>query len=288
MKITTRSIIASLLIGTISSAAHAQSSCEDDPRLHRIADFVALKAQGEVEPMQTTAATFLSLTPATREALGSDILVFDGACNANQILQGAPATRIEVPFITYYNGLYNAAVNEDAQSAQLIRTSFRPEPVDLEDFVPMLSAINAPPIVRAHIALTIGVAEYDETALVGDNTQCDNPVNFLTYADVFTAGGGTVSSKNGHPVLALSILPNGLMDILPGNLAMRQPSVGAIASERCILDSGRVSALAVKAGLSVYLHNSLYVREFTRAEIETWIARREGGDNTPVDVSTFQ
>lgn len=288
MKINTKSLIAAVLISSASSTAYAQSSCEDDPRMYRIADFVAQKAQGQVEPMEMTSETFFNLTSIVRTALGDDILVLDADCKGAQVLQGAPAFSVEVPFASYYNSIHDAVVRDDAKAIEMILTSFRPEPVDLEYFITMLAAINTPSIVRSKIAASIGVAEYDQNSLTDDNTNCNDPVKFLTYADVFTAGGGVIDNRKGPSVLAIG--KNAAFDMVtfPGRFYIAQPSTGALGRKRCSLDAGHVSALAAKAGFSVFPYPNSRLGENDIAAIEAWIASRQPGDDTPLDVSIFQ
>jgi hypothetical protein len=287
MKILTNSIVASALLVLSTTVSFAQGSCEDDPRMARISDFVTAKMEGDVEPMQLTSETFFNLTPVVRDALGEDILLLDDDCETHQVLNGVPATRLEVPFAEFYNGFYDAVARNDSKSTEIILTSFRPAPLDLMALMPLFTSISAPSKIEEKMMKILSVTGLSTNDIPASNCKVEEEQHYLTLAEIFVASGGRVVNGNDPAVIAVPGLSSKQFYIFPGAVPVSAPNSGVVDKTSCQAGSADVARLLTEAGAMVYNSKSNYVDDYEIEAIEEWVKNQKSGDSSPLDSSIF-
>lgn len=183
---------------TLPLAASAQASCQDDERLYAMGDFLEEQRNGTAEPLRLTAETYLNLTPRAREIIGDNLRLLDASCNAMQVVDGEPPVRVEMPFPLLYNAFEDSVLRGDERTSAILLRSFRAEPMDSAGFLGLFTLVSNDQALVERMASAAGITAHTSANLgTAAAWHCNNPTQYLQYADFFVRLGGKVEGYTG-------------------------------------------------------------------------------------------
>lgn len=115
----------SLLVG-MSQTSQAKT-CIEDERLPRLTYYI--NANKIVAPLKVHASTYLAFTTDLRSKLGDKVAVLDDDCKVVRVDNGRLSQKVNVEFSVLFSAFYDAAVNRDQETIDIILRDFKARPV---------------------------------------------------------------------------------------------------------------------------------------------------------------
>ncbi|SDL54067.1 hypothetical protein SAMN05192555_10578 [Franzmannia pantelleriensis] len=190
-------LVTTVAVASLPLAATAQAACQDDERLYRMGDFLEAQSDGNAEPLQLTAETYLRLTPNARDVIGDNLRLLDANCNTMQVVGGEPPVKVEIPFPLLYNAFEDAVLRGDEKTSGILLRSFRAEPMDSAGFLGLFTLVSEDQELIERLASAGEIAAHT-SANAGSNaaSRCNEPTVYLHYADFFVRFSGQVEGYN--------------------------------------------------------------------------------------------
>jgi hypothetical protein len=185
-------------LASFSSSVFA-NVCMDDPRMFTIKTVLTQAANGTpYKPLKLTPETFLKLTPATRQALGDNITVYNEQCIPQEIFKGQLPSKIEMPYEDLAYALHMSMIQNDLKTAKVITNSFISGPKTPDEIVRMITPLAWHDSAINHL-YSQGLLEKRSMINTGtsSNTKlCNATLSELTHLELFSALGGKASETD--------------------------------------------------------------------------------------------
>ncbi len=108
--------------------AQAQAEiCTEDKRLARLTHYI--NSNKIEQPLIVRASTYLSFNAKLRSKLGDNLRVLDAQCNQVRVENGRLVRPINLDFNVLFSAFYDAAVNREQSTINIILRNFKAAPV---------------------------------------------------------------------------------------------------------------------------------------------------------------
>lgn len=259
--------LAMAICAVLAMPAMASAACEDDPRMHSFATFLADAKQGPVEPMALTPETFLNLTPAVREVLGDNIVVLDQQCGHVQVFSGQVPARLSVPFPVLYSAFYDAVLRGDTVTQRVVLEGFKAEPMEPLKVMNLVQRASSDAEVMAKLSSALGIGLHTGRGVNGSGTCGKGTAKAppaISLLDIYVRFGGMASTNDAW--VAISNDSNSQMtDVETGSI------LEGISPKSCeVLDPIAVLSSLRTAGI-IAIQGSSYDAHKFREERQKWL-----------------
>jgi hypothetical protein len=185
-------------LASFSSSVFA-NVCMDDPRMFTIKTVLEQAVNGTpYKPLKLTPETFLKLTPATRQALGDNITVYNEQCIPQEIFKGQLPSKIEMPYEDLAYALHMSMIQNDLKTANVITSSFISSSKTPSDIVRMITPLAWHDNATNHLydqgllQKRSMINTYDDA----DIKLCNATLSDLTHLELFSALGGKANETD--------------------------------------------------------------------------------------------
>jgi hypothetical protein len=185
-------------LASFSSSVFA-NVCMDDPRMFTIKTVLTQAANGTpYKPLKLTPETFLKLTPATRQALGDNITVYNEQCIPQEIFKGQLPSKIEMPYEDLAYALHMSMIQNDLKTANVITNSFISGPKTPSEIVRMITPLAWHDSAINHLYDQGLLEKRSMVRTIHDNEikLCNATLSDLSHLELFSALGGKANETD--------------------------------------------------------------------------------------------